>query len=385
MKKRTFIIVIAAALVVCCVSLFVIKIMSSSAIDKQKVSISFRTSFPNEYKLSNKGKIRIETPMVYELLNIVIALSDMDKNYSSLTYKQTPYYESVINHFAAFKDHPIVKQIADANEKVGYSWIRNLFAYSFDGDSIVRGDIYKSENIYKVCDPFIDGLSDFAKKSDFMAFYNANTTYYQEQNQLISKTIPISQIWIWLEVNFPIKHDAYTIIISPLTGGSHNTFQYEDDNQYSEIVMFISSIQVINDNSNASTGTLDSTASRMLFTEIDHNYVNPITNLDENIKEVVSAFSDIKKWNSKESYGRPALTFNEYMTWGTYLLYAHDTYQEDVYNATTSETIEFMNYRGFTRFNQFYTKLLELYINRNPSEKVSDLYTKILYWCMNNQ
>lgn len=385
MKKFTFIIVIAAALVVGCVSLLIINKMNSSALDKQKVSISFHTSFPEDYKLSNKGKIRIETPMVYELLNIVIALSDMDKDYSSLSYKQTPYYESVIDHFAAFKDHPIVKQIADANEKVGYSWVRNLFAYSLEGDSIIRGDIYKSDNIYKVCDPFIDGLSDFAKKSDFMAFYNANTNYYQDQNQLISKTIPISQIQIWLESNFPIKHDAYTIIISPLTGGSHNTFQYEEDSQYSEIVMFISSIQVINDNSNASTGTLDSAASRMLFTEIDHNYVNPITNIDENIKEVVSAFSDIKKWNSKESYGRPALTFNEYMTWGIYLLYAHDTYQEDIYNATASETIEFMNYRGCIRFDQFYKKILELYINRSPNEKVSDLYPKILYWCKSNK
>ena len=51
--------------------------------------------------------------------------------------------------------------------------------------------------------------------------------------------------------------------------------------------------------------------SRMLFTEIDHNYVNPTTNFDEYIKDVVKAFSNIAKWNKGSSYGRPALTFNE--------------------------------------------------------------------------
>lgn len=81
MKKRTFIIIIAAVLVLCCVSFFVIMKTGASNLGRKKVSISYRTSFPAAYKDSNKGKVRAETPMVYKLLNIVIALPEMDSGF----------------------------------------------------------------------------------------------------------------------------------------------------------------------------------------------------------------------------------------------------------------------------------------------------------------
>jgi hypothetical protein len=119
----------------------------------------------------------------------------------------------------------------------------------------------------------------------------------------------------------------------------------------------------------------------MLFTEIDHNYVNPITDLDSNLRKVVKSFSNIAKWNKASSYGLPALTFNEYMTWGVFMLYACDIYEGKDLKEIEKVTVDIMNYRGFIHFQEFYDQLLALYKNRDDGKTVADLYPDILKWC----
>jgi hypothetical protein len=92
---------------------------------------------------------------------------------------------------------------------------------------------------------------------------------------------------------------------------------------------------------------------RNLFTEVDHNYINPITNRAQNIRKVVRYFSDIDKWNRRDGYRRAALTFNEYMTWGVYLMFAYDFYNQEKFTLHLKNTIELMKYRGFYRFEDF--------------------------------
>jgi len=52
--------------------------------------------------------------------------------------------------------------------------------------------------------------------------------------------------------------------------------------------------------------------SRLIFTEIDHYYVTPIT--DDHLRSVKDAFSDLDAWDQHNSYRSTELTFNEYMT-----------------------------------------------------------------------
>jgi hypothetical protein len=120
-------------------------------------------------------------------------------------------------------------------------------------------------------------------------------------------------------------------------------------------------------------------ASRIVFTEIDHQYVNPTTN--RHLLKVGMTFRDVKKWNGQSGYRNPLSTFNEYMTWAVFTLYAHDTYETDAFEEIVKRTENLMvARRRFTRFRQFNSVLLKMYEHEGSDVQIADLYPEILEW-----
>src|SRR5690606_17543288 len=70
--------------------------------------------------------------------------------------------------------------------------------------------------------------------------------------------------------------------------------------------------------------------SGVVFTEIDHNYVNPTT--DKYRKQVDSIFSNRDYWVkpgvARNYYGSPYAIFNEYMTHAVFCVYIDDVYDQ---------------------------------------------------------
>jgi len=68
----------------------------------------------------------------------------------------------------------------------------------------------------------------------------------------------------------------------------------------------------------------------MVFTEIDHNYCNPVSSKYQN--EIDSIFSDSSKWINKtgnvELYPTLVAIFNEYTTHAVYLLYVRNQFHD---------------------------------------------------------
>jgi hypothetical protein len=120
----------------------------------------------------------------------------------------------------------------------------------------------------------------------------------------------------------------------------------------------------------------------MVFTEIDHNYVNPET--DKYIDKVNTYFKDKNKWTAgKESkgYSSAYAVFNEYMTWSVYLLYCYDQYNNEDFKIINDRIVKYIiNKRGFHRFDDFHGTMLSLYSNKKEDETVSDLYLALLEW-----
>ncbi len=345
-----------------------------------KVSITIPVQFTPSYRQDRQNAISVEIPEVYELLHIVTALSEAEDQAPAFTNRQTPYYQDVISHFSKYQDHPAVSRIKTANEKLGYSNVRNLFIYGFREDQIVAGGTCASDYINERYGTlFLKELQDFAKASGFRQFYKEHGALYRQHAALV-RAMPVQRMWNWLERQFPQHYDSYKIILSPLTGGSHNTFHYEDtNNDFDEIVLFVSSPAILSMEKYPSGPVREGLVSQMLFTEIDHNYVNPMSN--RYIHLVTGAFKDLLKWKDKPGYDRAALTFNEYMTWGTFLLYAHDAYDTDSFKQIEQATVDTMNRRGFRLFGRFHKSLWELYEGREAGETVADLYPDILKWC----
>jgi hypothetical protein len=200
--------------------------------------------------------------------------------------------------------------------------------------------------------------------------------------------MPMKKMWNWMELEFPkIKFNSYRVVFSPLIKGSHSTQNYSsaiDDHQYfREAVMFVCGPERYDTNKELTEKQKEGLLSGVVFTEIDHNYVNPSTNKYSTL--VDSIFSNRNTW-VKPGYGSAYYpgtisVFNEYMTHAAFCLYILDTYDQATaeYVINNRESL-MVDRRNFTRFKEFDKALIRLR-RENKNLRVVDLYPLILDWC----
>ena len=332
----------------------------------------------------HRGQLRIEIPKTYELLHIIISLGEYGQS-SNMVYKDTDYYQEVQKYFKDYSSHPIVNKLSDSlrNSRSNYNKWKNYSAYYYFKDNKLRANSnysFYSENNFS---SNLDLFSDFAQKSSFLEFYKQHQDFYQSQINQFEKNSMISEIWRWLEINFPAEYDSHRIIFSPLAGSTpHNTFAFKANNyDYQETFIFV---QGLDSYSQSFNGGLTQEQQRglfisNLFTEIDHNYVNPVTN--NYLSDIAPAFSNLEKWNQQHGYRSIPMTFNEYMTWATFTVFAAENFEDKLFNETRNiQELIMVQGRQFKEFKAFNQKLLQLYEDKESDEKLVDLYPEIIEW-----
>lgn len=337
------------------------------------------STYDDDYKANNGGKVNVEIPQVYELVNILVALtSNAQPNWVN---KDTEYYKRVMEYFATFKNHPVFEKLNAELSSGSYLNIReNSAAYVFNGQRIVRSSTYsgfRARDKFKKLLPFIQ---DFAMESNFHSFYQSEKHFYEKLESLEYERAQVKEAWSWLQEQFPDRVDSYRIIMSPLAGGSHSIRLFENNN-FKENIIFMSAPSMTSKDS-VSQSIEDALALRRAFTEMDHNYVNPTS--DKYTDVINGAMADLMKWNTKESYNSPYETFNEYMTWAVFGLYVYDRFGESTYKKVMLQPIDFMqNNRGFVKFSAFNNHLLVLFRKYDGKKKVPELYPELLEWVKN--
>lgn len=347
-------------------------------------------NFSDSYIKKNKGRFHVEIPEVQELAKIMVALSKGGSADSGITNMRTSYYQSVKYHFTPFRNHPVIDTISkyikdetDSSYWYYYDWKMNANAYAFtkDGKIVNNGPIRKM-GFEVTTDPFIKYahlVEDFAAKSGFRKFYAAHKPYYDSLLKDYIKYIPLQDMKQWLEFHFPVKSDYYLITFSPLTAGAHSTQTYEDKD-FNQTVMYIAGISNNSRYNQAINAMLNS---RVVFTEIDHNYVNPIA--DKYIDDINIAMKEKDKWGKgledNSHYTTPINLFYEYMTWSVFSLYCLDKYHEnDVSIFLERMEMQMEQRRGFNNFKAFNRELIRLYKLHGKSKKVHELYPEIIEW-----
>lgn len=357
----------------------------------QLAGVPKNVNFSASYIKKHKGKFDVEIPEVQELAKVMIALSRVGSIDSNMTDMTTPYYKEVMQYFTPYKTHPIIDTInqyikdkEDNNSQWQYySWKMNANAYQFTRKNKIvnKGQIQKMG--WEPTDPFVlypAAIEDFAAKSDFRKFYADHRSYYDSLLREYEKYNPLQDMKVWLENHFPNKYDYYLITFSPLTGGAHSTERFYD-NGFSQTVMFIKGTSI---NSNYNEAVNEMLNSRVVFTEIDHNYVNLTS--DKYIKQIGEVMKDKNKWgkglDNNSHYVKPYNLFNEYMTFGAFTLYCIDRHREtDVMTFLEIMERQMEERRGFNNFKAFNRELLRLYLQYNKTKKAHELYSEILEWC----
>lgn len=336
--------------------------------------------FDAAYTQEHRGTVRVEIPEVYELANVALALSEYGRSQPQAVRRGGAYYERVMAHFEPYATHPFIKAIDIKPGDYGafYGFRENAMRYRYEGSRIVRTAEYP-DAWRSWPDRFTELLSlaqDFAEASKFQAFFANEQGHYAALIADYQASVPIREMWTWLEERFSARYDAYRVIISPLTGGSHSTVRCAD-NDFEETIMFVPAPAPAKEGE--SSASREARMARLVFTEIDHNYVNPVT--QKHLFSVYRFVRPLSTWNAQEGYGDPPSTFNEYMTWGVFLLYARDTYEEDVFKQVFERETRFMeDSRRFVRFADFSKTLLKLYPSGGEAHPIESIYPGILDW-----
>jgi hypothetical protein len=338
-----------------------------------------------EYITKCGDNINIAIPKVYELANIALYLSTCSDSTSNKP--KTNYTKEVEAYFKKMQNHPLIKTL---NEKCAtdawgnyYGFRESSICYSIDKNGFLKCNTpYK--HVYFGASPLSGGefgellylVQDFLMQSNFLRFYESHQVYYNQLCERQNQLLPARKMWTWLEQEFPGQYNFYNIIFSPLIGGSHSTQRYQS-NTFKECIMFINSSETIDINESTSEKLKEGLMSAILFTEIDHNYVNPTTDIYTD--EIKALFSNKDKWATQEAqkhYNSEKSIFNEYMTHAVFCIYAHETFDAKISEQIIQNRNLLMLKRGFPQFDTFQNLLLQTMIDRK--KRISELYPLFL-------
>lgn len=368
------------------ISTIIILIFSNFTFSQSK-----NVTFDKTYIKNNNQKTTIEINEAQELTYIIMALTDFAKENPNMVKQNTEYYKDVKNHFAEYSNLPAVKSFDKLLREnvVNYFLLSgNAYGFKFNGSKLIPTKVYnfpaKGIGKYEIkVNPILTyakEIEEFAKETEFRKFYKNHAQYYNQLKTEYQDFATISAQKEWLENRFDYKINSYRVLTSPLIAGMNATHTFED-NGFKEILLFLPTIRSDKDWSEKFKQVMNT---RIIFTEIDHNYVGPVS--EKNSEKINSIFNNREKWVNSENkstahYPNPIKVYDEYLTWGLFILYSYDKVGNDteLFQQIVNNVNDMMIKKGFPKSKEFNSQLLNLYKN-SKDKKIENLYIPLLEW-----
>jgi hypothetical protein len=322
--------------------------------------------------------IIVEYPEVYELANIIIALTETGKTDRWKVNKGYAYYDETLRYFEKMKGHPLLDSVnyARMEWKPFLSFRTDAYAYEFDkNDQLVRKNDFHSFEI-SAFDDHIALVQDFAEKSNFRAFFKKQAPFCQQIIANYKKHYMIGEMMQFLEGEFDnfLANQKFKVVLSPFVGSQH--LLREPDSLTTASFADIAK-PIINNTTFLAEDK--STNLHTLFTEMDHAFVNPTTE-----EYPLKNFFKEELWSKNSGYeGYGTAVFNEYMTWAVFDFFNEQFFPEIAEKINLNW--HFQNEtRGFIYSNLFADQLKKLK-KQYPEKRIKDLYPALLEWTKNKQ
>lgn len=338
--------------------------------------------------------VAYHVPEAYELVNVAFALTQRGRADLNMVEHNSDYYRRVMARFDAHRQHPFVR-LLDRKLSKGYGYYlysRYSYVLDFTPDGRFRGGRLRYSDRLTGRPRLMarllgasarrGALRRFARDTGFRAFFAENRAFYEKTLAQVQARCPVADAQDWLEAQFPARYDAYALVVSPLVGGTHSTTRFGR-----QCVMWVSDAAGY-DTTRYTEAQIRGIYTGVVFTEIDHNYVNPVSDRHRDVLD--DALSRRDAWTAPDgdatNYGSPYAVFNEYMTHAVYLLYERERLKPADFEVVKASRLRLMvQRRKFLRFAEFYDALAGLYDHRAPGQTLADLYPAVLNWCRNAQ
>ncbi len=336
------------------------------------------------------GATSFKTPLLFEMVNVGYALMDTStKGYFNAVDTSGAYYKEVIAQFGAYKNHKFVKKLNKRFKRLSLTYIMNVGKSTF---LIPKNGKIKFNSELALRHKFLARrfgiqkrfLKSFLKETNFNQFYLEHKAYYESYLTNTKNNTKIDSIKQFLEAEFPNKYDQYNLLMSSLIYGTHFTYNYKVRG-IKTAAMWVSALTETS-HKKYSMRQLGGIYAGVIFTEIDHNYVNPVSDgYAKQLKKIMGG-ANRKKWIDESGdakyYKNGYDVFNEYMTHATYLIYTNSAYTKTDQEIIAKARIRMMEKRRkYIQFEKFYLHLQKLYTNRKAGETLASLYPQLLSWC----
>ena len=349
-----------------------------------------QASFSEEHKRTHQGKTFIEIPEVYELVNIIYAITPTGKTNRNIVNPNSNYYNSVIDKFEKYEQNTIVSTFDSLLQKGKYGHLKmDAYAFHFENHQIEKSKVYGGFwGYYNNLEPYVELLESFAKQSNFRKFYLEHQPFYRRQINTYRDSLDIHIMKGWLDKQFPsIRYDALKIIFSPLVGGNQSSWHHES-NGFNELQAHVNYPYMGSYLEQYPQDVASLIRGNIVFTEINHGYINPESDKPENIERIEKSIKNLSDWIEKDkpatNYNTPYHCFNEYMNWGLvslrYVDFAPPEYLPEMLADIENMMVKNRGFIKFAEFNQF---LVKLYQERKNDKSLADMYPKIIDWFKN--
>lgn len=331
---------------------------------------------------TSDNTMEISIPEVYELANIILALTDYGIEDPQEIHKGTDYYGEMRKYFAPFKDHPLLKKVNYSRELWAdlLSFRTDAAAFDFDANGVIKRNFsFYTNPGHKPFDENLALVNDFAKKSKFREFYKAHREFYQNIIQNYSTYYKICEIKSFLDSITAGEFIAdtnlkYKIILSPFVGrmNCHRDLDSLTGADFPNVAdaLMKGTIKSINKEEQA----IDI---HTIFTEMDHGYVNPLS--EKHASEIERKFK-YQKWDYDSGY-EGIDCFNEYMTWALYDIFTKKHFPDLANNVNIQWHYQNAS-RGFFASSLFATELEKLL---NENNNLNKCYPLLIKWCEQQQ
>jgi hypothetical protein len=316
----------------------------------------------------------VSLPETVELALIIAGVSQLARDNNNAIDRSGSYFADVEEYFATHSKHPIFVALgADFNLP---RLAGNAADFDFDeNDQLVEVDT--SGSLWRDAENdlfrrYLALIADFARVSSFREFYSDHQFTYRELVDRTDAATDIERMRCWLESQFTVVPGGSRVYVSPLMGNFHWTTLYKPEHR-----LWVSGapLQTLGDE----FGRMR--YARVIFTELDHPFVNPVT--AEHKEAVEAAFGRHESWvtdNAQNYYPSGELQFNEYMTFAVFLMFAADHLPPADFARLREGVITMMvERRGFLAFEAFSDEAVERY--RNDDVIAEALVPAMIRWC----
>ena len=319
--------------------------------------------------------ISVEYPEVYELANVVLALTEYGITDPWQVRKDIAYYDEMRVYFKPYMDHPLLDSVNFSRERWQeyLSYRTDSYAFELDDDyKLSRKNDFQSFEI-RTFDKYKELTADFARKSKFKTFFKEHQGFYKKVIENYQNEYLLREMKDFLTEEFGdfFTGKKYSVVISPFVY-AQNLHRDIDTTWTAD---FPTVAKQIIEGTGFENKEDKSTEVHTLFTEMDHGYVNPTSSQ----YEVTTQF-DEKMWDRESGYaGSTDAVFNEYMTWAVFDIFNSKYFPE--FADKVNLNWHFQNdTRGFKYSYFFANKLKEVYDSHKGNKKIKDLYPEMLAW-----